>query len=44
MTHAMRKLGGMLFAAVSALAITASATTASALVSDHRMLKGYAWR
>ena len=30
MTHAMRKLGGMLFAAVSALAITASATTASA--------------
>ena len=30
MTQAMRKLGGVLFAAVSALAITASATTASA--------------
>ena len=30
MTHAMRKLGGVLFAAVSALAITASATTANA--------------
>ena len=30
MTHAMRKLGGVLFAAVNVLAITASATTASA--------------